>query len=114
MLEYNKFDWLQVLEMHEECLEVWKKTFWNWVPNGLRTRKHCIKPLNDLSSVVWGYNMVKNNKLNRLQVLEMDEECLELWRKTCWSLVPNGIRTHKQCFEAVNGLYKVILDYNML
>ena len=64
MLEYNNFDWLQVLEINEECFEVWRKTCWNCVLNGLRTRKHCVKPLNDLSSVVWVKNMLEQHKFD--------------------------------------------------
>ena len=54
MLKYNKFDCLQVLEMCKECLEVFRKTCRNLVQNGLRTRKHCVEPLNGLSSVFSG------------------------------------------------------------
>ena len=48
MLEYNEFYWLKMLEMHEECLEVCRKTDWN----GLKTHAHCFELLNGFSSVV--------------------------------------------------------------
>ena len=94
--------------MHEKCLEVWRKTCYNWVPNGLRTRKHCVKQLNDLSSVVWGENMLEYNEFDWLQVLEMHEDCLKVCRKTCWNWVPNGLRTRKLCVEPLNDLSSVV------
>ena len=111
MLEYNEFHWLQALEMHEECLEVCRKTCWNLVTYSLRTQKHCVEPLTGFSCVVWGYNMIEYNKFVWLQALEMHEECSEVCRKTCWNLVRDGLRTPKHCFEALNGFSSVVWGY---
>ena len=94
--------------MHEEALEVCRKTWWNLVQNGLRTQRHCFEALNVLSSVVWGYNMLEYNELDWLQVLETYEERLEVCRKTCWNWVLNGLRTQKHCVDPLNELSSVL------